>query len=578
MNNRLLYTRLLGEIRPYWPVIAGSIVCMILAAGVDAGLAVLLKPLVDQNLQAHSLAHTAAWVLPAQIFGLAILRLVTNFGSDYASGWLSARVMHDLRQKMYEQYLKLPTRYYDQSSTGVMLSRITFDIGNVMNAGVQVLTVLVRDSFSIVAFLGVMLYHDWQLTLLCLILLPGVAASIRIVGKRQRKLSRSSQETMGEMTRILDESLSGHRVVKIFGGFPYERLRYFNINNRMRSIMVKQNATSGANSGLVMLLIGITLAIIIYFASLRAQTGALTAGAFVSFMVAMMAIQQPVKNLTKINEQFHKGMAAAESVFSVLDEAAERDTGTRGIERAKGEIDIRGLQFHYGDPDKPALSGIDLKVAPGETVALVGSSGSGKTTLANLLPRFYEPTGGEIDLDGVPLTDYRLADLRRQFAMVSQDVVLFNDSVTANIAYGDAAPDPVRVRAAADAAFATEFIENMSEGFDTLLGENGVRLSGGQRQRLAIARAIYKDAPVLILDEATSALDTESERKVQAALENLMKNRTTLVIAHRLSTIENADRIVVMRSGRIVEVGGHAELIEHKGMYAQMHAVQFHEA
>ncbi|BCL76893.1 lipid A export ATP-binding/permease protein MsbA [Jeongeupia sp. HS-3] len=577
MNSRALYFRLLGEIKPYWPIVLGSVVCMVLAASVDAGLTLLLKPMVDQNLNANALTHRDAWLLPAQILALAVLRLLTNFGYDYGSGWLSARVVNNLRQKMCDQYLRLPTSYYDQSSVGVLLSRITFDVSQIMNAGVQVLTVVVRDSFSIVAFLGVMLYHDWQLTLICLILIPGVAASIRIVGKRQRRLSRENQATIGEMTRVLDESLSGHRMVKIFGGFNFERMRFFDINNRVRSIAVKQNATSSLNSGLIMLLIGITLALIIYYASLRAQSGALTAGAFVSFMVAMMAVQQPVKNITKINEQLHKGLAAAESVFAVLDQVTERDTGTRALARAAGALKLNDVRFHYGDAEQMALAGVSLDIRPGETIALVGSSGSGKTTLANLLPRFYEPTGGDIRLDGELLTDYKLADLRRQFAMVSQDVVLFNDSVAANIAYGDPAPELARVRAAADAAFATEFIEGMSEGFDTLLGENGVRLSGGQRQRLAIARAIYKDAPILILDEATSALDTESERKVQAALENLMKNRTTLVIAHRLSTIENANRIVVMRGGQIVEIGSHDALMAQHGAYAQMHAVQFNE-
>ncbi|WP_283151261.1 lipid A export permease/ATP-binding protein MsbA [Silvimonas soli] len=574
-TSRNLYFRILRQIKPYWGMVIISMVGLAVSAGVDATLTRMLQPLVDHNLRADSLARRDAWILPAIILGLAVLRLVSNFSSDYSSAWLSSRVMHDLRERMFNRFMQLPVKYFDQSSVGVLVSRVTYDVNQIMDAGVQVLTVLVRDSMLAIFLLGVMVSTDWQLTLLCLILLPGVALSIRFVGKRQRKLSRATQSSMGEMTSILDESLSGQRIVKIFGGFKYETARFFNVNNRVRSLAVKRAATSSTNSGLIMLLIGITLAVIIYYASLRAQSGVLTAGSFVSFMVAMMALQQPIKNITKINESLHRGLAAAESVFAVLDEEIENDTGTHAIERARGELQIDRLLFHYGDDTRPALDHISLNVAPGESVALVGSSGSGKTTLANLLPRFYDPVGGAIRLDGVSLADYKLLDLRRQFAMVSQDVVLFNDTVAANIAYGDAQPSRERIHAAAQAAFALDFVEAMPNGFDTMLGENGVRLSGGQRQRLAIARAIYKDAPILILDEATSALDTESERKVQAALENLMRNRTTIVIAHRLSTIENVDRIVVMQQGRIIETGRHADLIGKGGPYAHMHAVQF---
>lgn len=577
MNNRALYMRILGEIRPYWKIVAISVVCLSVAAAVDAGLTLLLKPLVDQNLQTSALARSMAWILPAQILGLALLRLISNFGNEYTTAWVSSRVMHDLRGKMFSRMLSLPVQFFDKTSVGVLLSRVTFDVNQIMDAGTKVLTVLIKDSLLLLFLLGSMLYLDWQLTLLCLILLPGVAISISVVGKRQRRLSRETQAAMGQMTQILDESLSGQRIIKIFGGFSYETNRFGNTNNNVRRLSIKQAITSSINSGLIMFLIGITLAVIIYYASLRAQDGVLTAGAFVAFMVQMMALQQPIKNLTKINESLHKGLAAAESVFAILDEIPEANQGRHQLPRVQGAISLQDIQFAYGEDGKRALDGISLDVLPGETIALVGSSGSGKTTLANLLPRFYELNAGQILIDQVPLADYQLGNLRQQIALVSQDVILFNDTVIANIAYGSEI-DMARVRQAAIAAHALEFIDAMPDGMDTLLGENGMRLSGGQRQRLAIARAIYKDAPILILDEATSALDTESERKVQDALENLMQGRTTLVIAHRLSTIENASRIVVMQQGRIVESGTHQALMANNGMYCRMHAAQFANA
>ncbi|XZG70622.1 lipid A export permease/ATP-binding protein MsbA [Chitinibacteraceae bacterium HSL-7] len=579
VSSKQLYLRVLGEIRPYWPIVAFNMVCLALAAGVDAGMSLLLKPLIDQNLKADSLAQTAAWVVPAQIFGLAVLRMFTNFGNEYTSNWLGTRVVADLRDKMFARMIAMPVRFFDQSSTGVLIARVTNDVNQIMQASIQVMTVFVRDLLSIIFFLGVMFYQDWRLTLLCIVLIPAVGASIHFVGRRQRRLARASQNQVGIITSTLDEAFSGQRVVKLFGGQNYEQGRFGEVNNRLRLINVKQTATSSLNSSLMMFMIGTTLALVIYFATLQAQAGHLTAGGFASFIAAMMMMQAPIKSVTKMNEQLNKGLAAAESVYAVLDSPVENNAGTHELSSAAGDVRFENVRFRYGDDGQLVLDDIDLHVGAGETVALVGSSGSGKTTMANLLPRFYDVSEGRVLLDGVPLADYPLSDLRRQMAMVSQDVVLFNDTVTANIAYGDPAPDEARVRAAADAAFATAFIEQLDEGFDTVLGENGVRLSGGQRQRMAIARAIYKDAPILILDEATSALDTESERQVQAALENLMqqRRRTTLVIAHRLSTIENADRIVVMSRGRIIEMGRHAELMALGGTYAQMHAVQFRE-
>ena len=545
-------------------------------APATSGIMGLLQGWVDRFLPAQA-GQVDLWVIPATILGLAVMRMVSSFAGDYGSVWLSSRVQADLREQMFATIMRLPSRFFDTTTTSLTQSRVAFDASQVSQAGLNVLNVAVRDSVATIGYLVLLFSIDVKLALFCMATMPIIAIIVTLAGRRMRHLSKSAQQAVGELTSVLDESIGGQRVVKIFGGQDYEQARFADVVKRNRQLAVKHAATSAMNSGIIMMLVGITLSSVIYFALLRAQSGAITPGAFVAFMGALMAMQSPIKNLTKINEPLQRGLAAAESVFGLIDTELEPDPGQAAPVAVQGNLSLQNVHFRYNtdDPDAPtALKHVSLDIRAGETVALVGGSGGGKTTLLGLLPRFYDVSGGQILLDGVDLRDYQLLALRQQFALVSQDVILFNDTVAANIAYGDPAPDQARIEAAARAAYAHDFIMQMPQGYATPAGQNGSRFSGGQRQRLAIARALYKDAPILLLDEATSALDTESERQVQAALEVLMRNRTTIVIAHRLSTIESADRIVVMQGGQLVESGSHAALLASGGAYARLHASQ----
>jgi subfamily B ATP-binding cassette protein MsbA len=565
--------RLFQLLAPFQGRISLALIGMAVTASTEPTLVWMLKELLDRGFTKPP--TIAFWMVPVCVIGLFVVRGVSTFATTYLMTWVSTRLLNDMRRKMFDRLLDVPLGFYASTSVGQVINSMMFEVQQVIDMIRNVIVNSIRSSLTAIGLIGYLFYLNWQLTLVTVVLIPTITAIIRVTGKRLSVLTQRYLAINAEMTQVLEETTRAHQVIKLFGGQDYERTRFEQRADKLRSYSMKMSATFAATVPITQTLTSVAVSVVIVIALVQAMHGHQTTGEFVAFITNMLMILTPLKQLAEINGPLQRGLSASDAVFNIIDAPSERTDGKVLAQRATGRIDFVDVGFTYPGAEKPALSHINLTVMPGETVAFVGMSGGGKSTLVNLVPEFQAASSGEIRLDGEPIGQLALHSLRAQMAMVSQHVVLFDDTVTANIAYGDTHPDPARVAAAVKAAHLTEVIDGLQQGLDTLIGDNGNRLSGGQRQRLAIARAIYKDAPILILDEATSALDTESERAVQGALDDLMRDRTTLVIAHRLSTIERASRIVVLVHGEIVEIGTHAELLAKSGAYANLYHLQF---
>ncbi len=572
-----IYRRLLGFAGPYRSLLLLALAGMLIEAAAGSAFMKLMEPVVDETFIGKN--AQLSLILPLTIIGLFVVRGIAGYITDVCMGRSARSIARDLRVRVLGKYLRLPGLRFDSEPVPAMLMRLGSDSDQVANAAVDAAKVMLQQSLQILGALIVMLWTSWQVTIAILIMAPPLALLMDKVAKRYRRFSHRVQESGARLLQAADQTLNNQQEVKIYGAQDAELARYGALADENLRLAMKVESTRSLSSAVVQLMGAIGLALLLFFAGREAAAGRLTAGGFVALMMSMMAMIPALKQLTNVQNMLQKGIASAERLFGVLDADEERDAGTQALDRARGELEFRDIDARYPGQNTTALSGIRFVARPGTVTAIVGRSGSGKSTLIKLIPRFYEPESGEILLDGRPLSDYRLSDLRRQIALVGQQVMLFDGSVAANVAYGEMADaDDTGIRAALDAANASEFVDKLPERAGTGIGSKGGRLSGGQRQRLAIARAILKDAPILILDEATGALDPESERLVQDALNRLMPDRTTLVIAHRLSTIEHADQVLVLDEGRLVEQGTHAELLARGGLYAHLHRMQFRES